>query len=74
MFERHGLDIVPGERRDISAMTLGVAKDRLPQIKRAIQQFRQEILKLVSEDHSPEEVVQVNIYMFPVTKAPGGKV
>ncbi len=62
------LDRVPSGRRDISTMTLGVRKDRLQEIKKKIQSFRQDILKLVSEDTEPEEVVQLNIQLFPVTK------
>jgi uncharacterized protein (TIGR02147 family) len=62
------LERLPAERRDISALTLGVQKTRLPQLKKMIQNFRQEILKLVSEDTSPEEVIQVNLQMFPLTR------
>jgi uncharacterized protein (TIGR02147 family) len=62
------LERLPPERRDISALTLGVNKTRLPQLKKMIQNFRQEILKLVSEDENPEEVIQVNIQMFPLTR------
>ncbi len=61
------LDTVPGERRDISALTLGVRKERLEQLKKKVQKFRQDILKFVSADETPEEVVQVNIHMFPLT-------
>ncbi len=62
------LDTVPMSRRDVSAMTLGVLKERIPEIKRKIQEFRGEILKLVANDSRPEEVVQLNIQMFPVTR------
>ena len=61
------LDDVPSSRRDVSTMTLGIARERLPQIKKKIQEFRQEILKLVASDVEPEEVVQLNIQMFPLT-------
>ncbi len=63
------LDRVPATRRDISTMTLGVVKDRVPELKKKIQDFRQEILKLVSVDAHPEEVIQLNIQMFPLTLA-----
>ncbi len=60
----------PPAKRDISALTLGVARERLPQIKKMVQEFREEIMKLVSEDVHPEEVVQLNVQMYPVT-SPG---
>ncbi|MFO1519598.1 MAG: TIGR02147 family protein [bacterium] len=65
------LERLPAERRDISALTLGVLKSRVPQLKQMIQNFRQEVLKLVAEDDNPEEVVQINIQMFPLTREEG---
>jgi uncharacterized protein (TIGR02147 family) len=62
------LETVPAGKRDVSTMTLGVTKDRLSELKKKIQEFRQEILKLVSVDTQPEEVVQLNIQLFPLTK------
>lgn len=56
--------------RDVSSLTLGIAKKRLPQLRAKIREFRQEVLKMVSDDIVPEEVVQLNIQFFPVTKAP----
>lgn len=65
------LSTVPAAQRDISALTLGITSTRLPELKRAIQQFRQEILKLVSNDTAPELVVQLGMQLFPVTKVHG---
>ena len=57
-------------RRDVSTMTLGIAKGRISQLKKKIQEFRQEVLKLVGDDNEPDEVVQLNIQLFPLTKDP----
>ncbi|MFO1462854.1 MAG: TIGR02147 family protein [bacterium] len=57
-------------RRDVSTMTLGIAKGRIPQLKKKIQEFRQEVLKLVADDAEPDEVVQLNIQLFPLTQDP----
>lgn len=62
------LDEVPPARRDVSTMTLGVKRERLTEIKTRIQEFRREILKIVSDDTDPQEVVQLNIQMFPLTE------
>jgi uncharacterized protein (TIGR02147 family) len=59
---------VPQAERDVSALTLGVMKDRLPQLKKRIQEFRREILQMVSEDHNPDDVVLLGIQLLPVTK------
>ncbi len=61
------LDKTPASQRDISTMTLGIVKGRLPQLKKKIQEFRQEILKLVAMDTEPDEVVQLNIQLLPMT-------
>ncbi len=63
---------VPALERDISAMTLGVKKERIGELKNKIQEFRQEILKMVSDDATPEEVLQLNIQLFPLTRQKKG--
>ncbi len=66
---RNQMTEVEGERRDVSALTLGVVRERLPQIKKKIQEFRSEILKLVSSDTEPEEVVLLSMQLLPVTRS-----
>lgn len=56
------------DRRDVSALTLGISRDKLPELKRKIQAFRKEILKMVSTESTPEEVVILAIQFLPVTK------
>ncbi|QQR80895.1 MAG: TIGR02147 family protein [Deltaproteobacteria bacterium] len=62
------LDRVPSGRRDISTLTLGIKKERVSELKKKVQEFRKEILKLVSEDVEPEDVVQLNIQLLPLTR------
>lgn len=64
------MENVTPTRRDVSTMTLGITKGRIPQLKKKIQEFRQEVLKLVGDDNEPDEVVQLNIQLFPLTKDP----
>lgn len=59
---------VPSDKRDVSALTLGVAKENLPALKKKIQDFRKEILKYISLDASPDTVVQLNMQMYPMTR------
>ncbi len=60
------LESLPAPQRDVSALTLGVSKDRLPFLKKKILEFRQEILKLVASDE-PSQVFHINIQLFPVS-------
>jgi uncharacterized protein (TIGR02147 family) len=56
--------------RDVSSLTLGVKRSRVPELRQKIREFRKDILKLVSEDTAPEDVVLLNIQFYPVTKQP----
>lgn len=69
---RTQMDATPPERQTVYSMTLGIHKDRLPQLQAKVQEFKNEIFKLVSEDINPEEVVLLNVQMYPVTKANDG--
>lgn len=59
---------VSQDDRDMSALTLGVSKNKLPEIKKRIQEFRKDILKLVSSEEIAEEVVILGMQLFPVTR------
>ncbi len=63
------IDLVPSERRDISAVTLLVADESLPRIKSMVQRFRRELLELAVAEPKPKQVVQVNVQIFPLTVA-----
>ncbi len=62
------MDKISTRHRDVSTLTLGVKRERIAQLKDKIREFRQEILQMVSVDTEPEEVVQLNMQFFPVTK------
>lgn len=65
---KHMMDRISMRYRDVSAVTVGVKKERIAEIRKKIIDFRREILQLVSEDEEPEEVAQLNIQFFPVTR------
>jgi uncharacterized protein (TIGR02147 family) len=57
------------EFREISGMTLGISSKAFNEIKRKIQNFKDEILSDVMSDTSKsEEVYQLNFQFFPVVK------
>lgn len=64
---RQQMGKVEAQERDISALTLGVRRERIPEIKRKIQEFRIEILKMVAEETEVQEVVMLTIQFLPVT-------
>jgi uncharacterized protein (TIGR02147 family) len=52
--------------RDISGLTLSTTGDKIAELKKKIVAFRKEVLNLVCDDDVPDEVVQLNIQMFPL--------
>lgn len=65
---------VPAAGRDITALTIPIPKASLPTIKKRIQEFRESIVHYVNEgDQNFDEVYQLNIQLFPVTRIVGGK-
>jgi uncharacterized protein (TIGR02147 family) len=64
---REALDQLPPPDRDVSALTIGIARERLPWLKKMIQDFRQEVLKFASIEDNPDTAVQLDIQMFPLS-------
>jgi uncharacterized protein (TIGR02147 family) len=62
------IDLIPSEERDISALTLCVTEGKLQLIKERIQAFRKELLSFTAETTDGEQVVQLNMQLFPLTK------
>jgi uncharacterized protein (TIGR02147 family) len=62
------IDDVPANERDISGLTLSLSRERFPELKARIVAFRKELLELTGRDQSPDQVVQVNIQLFPLSK------
>ena len=62
------LERYPAKERDITGLVLSVRKDRMDEIKQKTAAFRKELLELASGEEDPDQVVQVNIQVFPLTK------
>lgn len=65
------LDTVPAEERDISSLTLCMSRAGLATLKLRIQRFRAELLALSDLEEQPEQVVQVNFQLFPLSRVEG---
>lgn len=63
------IDEFPPPQRDISSLTLCLGADKLADVKARIVRFRRELLELSVEDESPQQVVQINFQLFPLSDA-----
>jgi len=62
------LDTMPASRRDISSITIPILAKDFGKVKEHIQLMRKELLNLAAGPGSGEDVVQVNIQLFPLTE------
>ncbi len=63
------IDRIPRDERDISSLTLAVSSADLGRLKKTIQEFRREVLRMSAEVAEPNRVVQINVQLFPLTDA-----
>lgn len=63
------LDSVPAAQRDISSITIPIHPKDFAKVKEQIRLMRKELLNLSAEPGTGEDVVQVNIQLFPLTGA-----
>lgn len=54
--------------RDITSLTLGVSEETRNTIVERLGALRLELLELAEQDENPEQVVQVNFQVFPLTR------
>ncbi|HYP77779.1 MAG TPA: TIGR02147 family protein [Polyangiaceae bacterium] len=63
------IDLVPPQERDISSLTLCLSRGGLKAFKERIQRVRRELLELSALETEPEQVVQINFQLFPLSRA-----
>lgn len=59
------------ERREVSSMTLGVSRATVEKIKKLIKEFQEDVIAVASEQQPVEDVVQMNVQLFPLLKSKG---
>lgn len=57
----------PKDQRRLSSLTLGVSETGYLRLRDRIDEFRQELIQIVKEDHNIDRVYQVNFQIFPLT-------
>ena len=62
------LDELVMPEREVSSLTLGVSREKVPALREKIRAFRRDVLEMVSGEKEPEEVVLLNLQFYPVTK------
>lgn len=66
---KHQMTRIGPKERDVSVLNLGVKKGTLTLIKKRVQEFRQEILKMVADDTEPDNVILLAMQLLPVSYA-----
>ena len=62
------LDNLPAGKRDVSSITIPLHARDFGKLKEQLQLMRKELLNLAAEPGTGEDVVQVNIQLFPLTE------
>lgn len=62
------IDLIPAQDRDISSLTLCLGRGGLRAFKERIQRVRRELLELSAMESEPEQVVQINFQLFPLSR------
>jgi uncharacterized protein (TIGR02147 family) len=57
--------------RDLRAVTLGIPKSAFPELKRRMEAFWRDLVALGDGGQGVEEVVQINLQLFPMSKPTG---
>lgn len=62
------LDVIPADQRYVNSLVLGIDKEVIPILRKKIKEFSQEILKLVSNQENPTEVLLLTNQLIPYTQ------
>ncbi len=65
---RESLSRFKADQRDVRAITLGIPKSKIGELKNRVETFWSDLLAFANESSEVEKVIQVNIQMFPMSK------
>jgi uncharacterized protein (TIGR02147 family) len=74
MMERasEAMVVIPKAQRDISSLTLALGRGGLELLKHRIQEFRRELLGLEQLGEDVDQIVQLNLQLFPLSRSRTG--
>ncbi len=63
------IDRIPSDKREVSAVTIGLSEEGAAKVKKLIQEFRRELLVIANQETNIEGVYQVNFQLFGLTES-----
>ena len=66
---QYKIDEISPDKRENSHVTIKISEKGFLKIKKRIQDFREEILQIVSDDNDVNEIYHVNLQLYPITKS-----
>jgi uncharacterized protein (TIGR02147 family) len=61
------LDRFPSGERDVSTVSIAVAKEDMEEIKRVTSEYRRTVLQIASASEMPDRIYQLNVQLFPLS-------
>jgi len=65
---RESIERYPAAERDITALTMSINQKNILELKQKLSEFRKKLLKEYGTDNNPDQVIQINFQMFPLSK------
>lgn len=65
---KDSIESVQRELRDISALTMCVRAEQIPELKKRIHRFRETLMQLADTAEEPSTVYQLNVQLFPLNQ------
>ncbi len=62
------IDRFEPEQRDLRSLTLSVKQETVEELKKKIESYTMELLEYMSKEEDAEQVVQINMQLFPLSK------
>lgn len=60
------------EQRELGLLTISMQAKNIPELKKRIQDFQDEIIGWLGEEKEPDSVVELGTYLLPMTENPNG--
>ncbi|MGZ6398652.1 MAG: TIGR02147 family protein [Bdellovibrio sp.] len=60
------IDLISRDKREISAITLGITEKNIKIVKDMVQQFRKDLLEVAGQEQGSTRIYQLNLQFFPL--------
>jgi uncharacterized protein (TIGR02147 family) len=55
------------QHREMGLINIPISRDKIPEFKTRLRQFQEEIIGWLQDEKNPEEIVQLGLYLMPLT-------